>query len=79
MPLVVERREHCYVIEAGHVNLDAWYYEIYQHLAKNKYQLRSSLIAKWALRTVASQYFEDKGNLYRKTNIGINLLCVTHE
>jgi len=69
----------CYTIEVCNVKLATWYYEIYQYLTKQEYPPGSSPKAQRALRLLASQYFEDKGMLYKKTNMGINLLCVTHD
>jgi len=74
--LVVEKRVksvHCCLIDAYSVGLDVRYYNIYEDLTK-EYLPRYSLKAQRALRMLASQYFEDKGKLYKKAKMGVNLM-----
>jgi len=47
------------------VNLTARYYDIYYYVTKKEYPLESSTKAQRALRLLASQYFQDKENLYK--------------
>ena len=82
VPTTVEKRNklaHCYTTKVYNVDLVALCYDIYQYLTKKEYPLGSSQKAQRAFRFWASQYLEDKGRLYKKTNMDINLLYVTQD
>jgi len=82
MSLMIKRRNklsYCHTIEECSVGITAWYCGIYQYLIEKEYPPESFPKAQQALRLQVLPYFEDKGNLYKKTNTSINLLRVMQE
>lgn len=81
-PITIERRHqpaYCNALEIDTVEAEPWYKDIQHYIRHKEYPPNSDARAQRALRTLASHYFENRGELYKKTDSGISLLCISKE